>query len=65
MFTGIVEELGTVRRVDPNATGARFEFAASVVLERDVTAPAHQERMQPAHLPVLKSVRQPFADVFC
>ena len=33
MFTGIVEELGTVRRVDPNATGARFEFAASVVLE--------------------------------
>src|SRR5919197_470996 len=33
MFTGIVEELGTVRHVEPTATGARFEFAASVVLE--------------------------------
>jgi riboflavin synthase len=33
MFTGIVEELGTVRGVVPHATGARLEFQASVVLE--------------------------------
>jgi riboflavin synthase len=33
MFTGIVEELGTVRRVSPNATGARLEIAASTILE--------------------------------
>jgi riboflavin synthase len=33
MFTGIVEELGTVRGVTPHATGARLEFQASVVLE--------------------------------
>jgi riboflavin synthase len=33
MFTGIVEELGTVRAVVPNATGARLEIAASRVLE--------------------------------
>jgi len=33
MFTGIVEELGTVRRVVPNATGAQLEIACSVVLE--------------------------------
>ena len=33
MFTGIVEELGTVRRIEPDATGARLEFEASVVLE--------------------------------
>ncbi|HVW32540.1 MAG TPA: riboflavin synthase, partial [Acidimicrobiia bacterium] len=33
MFTGIVEELGTVRAVTPNATGARLEIEASTVLE--------------------------------
>ena len=33
MFTGIVEELGSVCRVVPNATGARLEFNASLVLE--------------------------------
>ncbi len=33
MFTGIVEELGTVRRVTPNATGALLEIGASTVLE--------------------------------
>ena len=33
MFTGIVEELGRVRRVEPNATGARLEFEACRVLE--------------------------------
>jgi riboflavin synthase len=32
MFTGIVEELGTVRAVVPNAAGARLEIAASTVL---------------------------------
>jgi riboflavin synthase len=33
VFTGIVEELGTVRRVTPNATGAQLELEARVVLE--------------------------------
>jgi riboflavin synthase len=33
MFTGIVEELGTIRQVTPHATGARLEVAASMVLE--------------------------------
>jgi riboflavin synthase len=33
MFTGIVEELGTIRRVTPHATGVRLEIAASLVLE--------------------------------
>src|SRR5919204_3219866 len=33
MFTGIVEELGAVRAVVRNATGARLEIAASRVLE--------------------------------
>ncbi len=33
MFTGIVEELGTVRRVAPHATGARLEIEASTVLD--------------------------------
>ena len=33
MFTGIVEELGRVRSVEPNATGARLEFEACLVLE--------------------------------
>jgi riboflavin synthase len=32
MFTGIVEELGTVRAVAPNAAGARIEIAATTVL---------------------------------
>jgi riboflavin synthase len=32
MFTGIVEELGSVRRIEPNAAGARFEFNATEVL---------------------------------
>jgi riboflavin synthase len=36
MFTGIVEELGRVRSVEPNATGARLEFEA-----REVLADAH------------------------
>lgn len=33
MFTGIVEELGTVRGVTRNATGARVEIDARVVVE--------------------------------
>jgi len=33
MFTGIVEELGAVRAVTPNAGGARIEIVAKVVLE--------------------------------
>jgi len=33
MFTGIVEELGTVRRVDRNEGGARIEITARVVVE--------------------------------
>jgi len=33
MFTGLVEELGTVRAVVPNATGARLEIGAGTVLE--------------------------------
>jgi riboflavin synthase len=32
MFTGIVEELGTVRAITPNAGGARIEFDARTVL---------------------------------
>ena len=33
MFTGIVEELGRVRRVTPNEGGARLEIEASTVLD--------------------------------
>jgi riboflavin synthase len=33
MFTGLVEELGTVRAVVPNATGARLEIEATTVLD--------------------------------
>ncbi len=33
MFTGLVEELGTVRAVTPNATGARLEIEAATVLD--------------------------------
>jgi riboflavin synthase len=33
MFTGLVEELGRVRTVTPNATGARLEIEAATVLE--------------------------------
>jgi riboflavin synthase len=33
MFTGIVEELGTVRAVTPNAGGARIEIVAKLVLD--------------------------------
>jgi riboflavin synthase len=33
MFTGLVEELGTVRAVKPNATGARLEIEADAVLD--------------------------------
>ena len=33
MFTGIVEELGTVRAVTPNAGGARLVIEASTVLD--------------------------------
>jgi riboflavin synthase len=33
MFTGIVEELGRVRAVTPNAGGARIEIAAKTVLD--------------------------------
>ncbi|MFM7615857.1 MAG: riboflavin synthase [Actinomycetes bacterium] len=32
MFTGIVEELGTVRAITPNEGGARIEIAAATVL---------------------------------
>jgi riboflavin synthase len=33
MFTGLVEELGRVRAVIPNASGARLQIEASIVLE--------------------------------
>ena len=33
MFTGLVEELGTVRAVIPNASGARLEIDATTVLD--------------------------------
>ena len=33
MFTGIVEELGTVQAITPNAGGARIEIAATRVLD--------------------------------
>ena len=33
MFTGLVEELGRVRAVTPNATGVRLEIEASTVLD--------------------------------
>jgi riboflavin synthase len=33
MFTGLVEELGRVRAIVPNATGARLEIEAGVVLD--------------------------------
>src|SRR3954466_14540628 len=33
MFTGIVEELGRVRRLDPHEGGARIEIDAAAVLE--------------------------------
>jgi riboflavin synthase len=33
MFTGIVEELGTILRIAQHATGARIEIGASTVLE--------------------------------
>lgn len=33
MFTGIVEELGTIRSLTPHATGARLEVAAQEVLQ--------------------------------
>jgi riboflavin synthase len=33
MFTGLVEELGRVRAVTPNATGARLEIEATTVLD--------------------------------
>jgi riboflavin synthase len=33
MFTGLVEELGTVRAVIPNATGARLEIEAKTILD--------------------------------
>jgi riboflavin synthase len=32
MFTGLVEELGRVRRIEPRAGGARLEFEAGTVL---------------------------------
>lgn len=34
MFTGIVEEIGTVRHVAPTASGSRIEVACTRVLER-------------------------------
>lgn len=34
MFTGIVEEIGTVRHVAPTASGVRMEIACGTVLER-------------------------------
>jgi riboflavin synthase len=33
MFTGIVEELGQVRQIESNASGARLQISASLVLE--------------------------------
>src|SRR5262245_32792566 len=33
MFTGIVEEMGTIRSITPNVTGARLEVAAQAVLQ--------------------------------
>ena len=34
MFTGIVEEVGTVRHVGPSKSGSRFEIACSRVIDR-------------------------------
>ena len=34
MFTGIVEEMGTVRHVGPSKSGSRLEIACSRVLDR-------------------------------
>src|SRR5882757_9190909 len=33
MFTGIIEELGRIRSIEPNAGGARLEIDAAVVLD--------------------------------
>ena len=33
MFTGIVQEVGAVRGIEPRATGVRLEFDAAAVLE--------------------------------
>ncbi|MEF2863872.1 MAG: riboflavin synthase, partial [Eubacteriales bacterium] len=33
MFTGLIEEIGTVRRIDRGAKGARLTIAADTVLE--------------------------------
>lgn len=34
MFTGIVQEIGTVRHIEPTRSGARLEVAAARVMER-------------------------------
>ena len=33
MFTGLIEEIGTVRRIERGAKGARLTIAANTVLE--------------------------------
>ena len=33
MFTGIIEEIGTVQRIERGASGARLTIAAKTVLE--------------------------------
>ena len=33
MFTGLIEEIGTVRRIERGAKGARLTIAADTVLE--------------------------------
>ena len=40
MFTGLIEEIGTVRRIERGAKGARLTIAADTVLEntKSVTA---------------------------
>jgi riboflavin synthase len=34
MFTGIVEEIGAVRHIEPTASGSRVEIACALVMER-------------------------------
>ena len=42
MFTGIIEEIGTVRRIERGAAGARLTIGAKTVLEGTNSATALQ-----------------------
>ncbi len=47
MFTGLIEEIGTVRRIERGAKGARLTIAANTVLENTKIGDsiANQRRM--------------------